>query len=157
MLRKRSLRRIPRRSLRRSSRRSLRRSLRNKRKIDGVYNDDILIYNENQGAFNNQMRILDQKLQEIKVIREQLLAYTIEDCMQDSIQEFIMKELFPHRIYVNQYTPADDDNTIKVELSTKHKDNKGGIVEYAGIGGTPFYYWKEDYENLLFEDNAIGR
>ena len=119
--------------------------------MDGVYNDDIHIYNdENQEAFNNQMHILDEKLQEIKVIREQLLAYTEEESVQDSIQEFIMQELFPHRIYVNKYSPEFDNNTYIVELSTEDKSDS------YHPDRTPFFYWK-DYEKILFEDNDVTR
>ena len=136
-------------SLRRIPRRSLRRSLRNKRKMDGVYNNDIYISVENQEAFNNQMHILDEKLQEIKVIRGELLTYVNDDSTEDSIQEFIMQELFPHRIYVNKYSPEFDDNTYIVELSTEN------INIYDP--GTPFFYWRKDYKNILFEDNDITR
>ena len=111
--------------------------------MDGVYNNDIYISDENQEAFNNQMHILDEKLQEIKVIRGELLTYVNADSTEDSIQEFIMQELFPHRIYVNKYSPEydNDNNTYIIELSTEDKSD-------SYPDRTPFFYWK-DYEKIL--------
>lgn len=66
-----------------------------------------------------KLKELNKKLQEIKKLRDTIIK---NENLDDDVNKFIMKTLFPFRVYMNRYD-AKTNKTMSVK--------------------TPFFYWKD--------------